>query len=294
MENVMVPREPTEEMLRAGVNAFQHAYSSADVLQDWRACYKAMLAAATAVEQEPVNDAYYLQDTRSMVGNDVLFWAKGGLGYTTDLREAQVFTKAQVDAHHKSRSTDVPWPKSYIDSKTRPAVDFQYIDQAEAAHPSPPADKQAAQAGEKSEGLYRKYYVRRLHDPAGKHKDCEYYVLDSMHDKYSADALEAYARCCLKEFPRLANYLFNMAGKVRTRFNYWMPNNEAELNQLRNRNALLEREFSATPLDIFEKCAVIGEDAMCACCWSDEANEAVNHVVGLIRAEALKVGAGGR
>lgn len=107
-----------------------------------------ILLAAAPVEQEPVNDSYYLQDSRSMVGNDVLFWAKRDLGYTTDLRNAQVFTKSQAEAHHKSRSTDLPWPKSYIDGKSRPSVDFQSINRAESTHPSPPADKQAAQEGE--------------------------------------------------------------------------------------------------------------------------------------------------
>ena len=42
---VLVPVEPTPEMLKAGVTAFQHAYSEADILSDWRACFKAMLAA---------------------------------------------------------------------------------------------------------------------------------------------------------------------------------------------------------------------------------------------------------
>lgn len=34
-----------------------------------------------------MNKLFYLQDSRSYVGNDVLWWAKGGgEGYTTDLR----------------------------------------------------------------------------------------------------------------------------------------------------------------------------------------------------------------
>ena len=75
---------------------------------------------------------FYLQDSRSYVGNDVLWWAKAGNGYTTDLSKAQVFTKDEAQQHHDARSTDIPWPKDYIDGKTRPAVDMQYLKRDEA------------------------------------------------------------------------------------------------------------------------------------------------------------------
>lgn len=77
-------------------------------------------------------DVFYLQDSRSYVGNDVLWWAKDGKGYTTDLRLAQTYTKAEAVALHEQRETDIPWPKTYIDAKTRPAVDMQYIKRDEA------------------------------------------------------------------------------------------------------------------------------------------------------------------
>jgi len=77
-------------------------------------------------------DEFYLQDSRSYVGNDVLFWAKDGKGYTTDMRLAHVYTKEQAVAKHRSRETDIPWPKAYIDVRTRPAVDMQYVKRAEA------------------------------------------------------------------------------------------------------------------------------------------------------------------
>lgn len=75
---------------------------------------------------------FYLQDSRSYVGNDVLWWAKDGEGYTTDLSKARVYTKEEAQRMHESRPTDIPWPKDYIDDKTRPAVDMQYIKRAEA------------------------------------------------------------------------------------------------------------------------------------------------------------------
>jgi hypothetical protein len=71
-------------------------------------------------------DQYYVQDRRSFVGNDMLFWALGG-GYTTDVSKAEVFTYQQAQNMQRSRDTDTPWPKNYIDRKTRPAVDSQYI-----------------------------------------------------------------------------------------------------------------------------------------------------------------------
>jgi hypothetical protein len=79
-----------------------------------------------------MSDLFYLQDSRSYVGNDVLWWAKEGKGYTTDLRLAHVYTKDEAVARHKWRETDIPWPKEYIDGKTRPAVDMQYIKRDEA------------------------------------------------------------------------------------------------------------------------------------------------------------------
>jgi hypothetical protein len=79
-----------------------------------------------------MSDLYYLQDSRSYVGNDVLWWAKDGKGYTTDLSKAHIFTKAEAVSRHESRGTDIPWPKEYIDGKTRPAVDMQYIKRDEA------------------------------------------------------------------------------------------------------------------------------------------------------------------
>jgi len=84
------------------------------------------------MESQNVSDLFYLQDSRSYVGNDMLFWALDGNGYTTDLRKAQVYTREQAQAMHDSRETDIPWPKAYIDAKTRPACDMQYVKRDEA------------------------------------------------------------------------------------------------------------------------------------------------------------------
>lgn len=72
-------------------------------------------------------ELFYMQDSRSYVGNDILFHAIDGRGYVTDLRKAQTFTKEKAMHMHAMRSTDIPWPKAYIDTRVRPAVDFQYV-----------------------------------------------------------------------------------------------------------------------------------------------------------------------
>lgn len=37
-----------------------------------------------------IKSEYYLQDKRQYVGNDMLWWAKDGAGYTTDVSKAAV------------------------------------------------------------------------------------------------------------------------------------------------------------------------------------------------------------
>lgn len=79
-----------------------------------------------------MSNEFYLQDSRNFVGNDMVFWRKDGGGYTTDMREAGVWSKDSAQAQHNMRDTDIPWPKSYIDGKSRPAVDMQYVRRDEA------------------------------------------------------------------------------------------------------------------------------------------------------------------
>lgn len=62
---------------------------------------------------------------------------------------------------------------------------------------------------DKNRGLYIKYEVQRLDDAAGKHNDCDFYVLDLVHDKFSKEALTAYANACESEYPELAKDIRN-------------------------------------------------------------------------------------
>ena len=63
---------------------------------------------------------------------------------------------------------------------------------------------------DKTKGLYGKYYVERINDKKGKHKNCQYFVLDLVHDKYAYPALIAYREACKEEYPQLADDLFKI------------------------------------------------------------------------------------
>ncbi|WP_219209180.1 hypothetical protein [Variovorax boronicumulans] len=97
-----------------------------------RELFKLALGAASAQPQANAADLWYLQDTRQFVGNDVLWWAKDGKGYTTDLSKAHVFGAAEAARQEAARGVDRAWPKAYIDAKARPAVDFQHINHVDA------------------------------------------------------------------------------------------------------------------------------------------------------------------
>jgi hypothetical protein len=60
---------------------------------------------------------------------------------------------------------------------------------------------------DKEKGLYGKYFVERKEDVKGKHRDCEFFVLDLNHDVFAPAALEAYATACHKKYPKLAGDL---------------------------------------------------------------------------------------
>ena len=53
-------------------------------------------------------------------------------------------------------------------------------------------------------GIYRKYEVRRLRDRKGKHKRCQFFVLDWVHDPFAIIAVRAYAKACMSKYPALA------------------------------------------------------------------------------------------
>lgn len=75
---------------------------------------------------------YYLQDSRSCVGTNMAWWAKGGKGYTCDLDKAEIYSEDKAVNLHNNRETDLPWPVEYIDERCRETVDCQHLNKDEA------------------------------------------------------------------------------------------------------------------------------------------------------------------
>jgi len=75
---------------------------------------------------------YYLQDSRGNVGENLMFWAPAGAGYTSNIDNAALFSEEAAFTQHESRHCDVPWPAEYVRARVRPVVDMQYISHAEA------------------------------------------------------------------------------------------------------------------------------------------------------------------
>lgn len=56
-------------------------------------------------------------------------------------------------------------------------------------------------------GIYEKFRVRRTDGSSGKgckHENCDYFVLDWVHDPFAIPAAMAYAAACEAEYPDLA------------------------------------------------------------------------------------------
>lgn len=68
---------------------------------------------------------FLLQDSRGNTGDRLMFWAKDGAGYTTNLDKAQRYTKEQATRQNECRETDLPWPLAYLVERLELAVDCQ-------------------------------------------------------------------------------------------------------------------------------------------------------------------------
>ncbi len=68
------------------------------------------------------DDLYYIQDTRTYVGNSVMWWRVGGNGYTSDLKYAW-----KVPATWRGRETDKLWLCADIDAGAQTHFDMQKL-----------------------------------------------------------------------------------------------------------------------------------------------------------------------
>lgn len=62
-------------------------------------------------------------------------------------------------------------------------------------------------------GIEARYLVKKIEDPAGKHDDCFFFVLDPKHDKHAQMAMVAYALSVQGENPVLAQELEEVADR---------------------------------------------------------------------------------
>lgn len=97
--------------------------------------------------------------------------------------------------------------------------------------------------GDKSRGLYQKFYVERTDGSSAmdeKHHGCDYFVMDMTHDKFAIAAVMAYADACEKEYPLLSA---DLRAKYRARSVVKMPRKSQSLR------AKLRRECAAQTVD---------------------------------------------
>jgi hypothetical protein len=67
---------------------------------------------------------YYVQDSRSHVGNCVSWWCPNGQGYTCDIDKAGTYTG---DHARTLRDTDVAWPVDVVLASAQRFVDWQRL-----------------------------------------------------------------------------------------------------------------------------------------------------------------------
>lgn len=72
-----------------------------------------------------MGNMFYIQDSRQYVGNNILFWAKGGNGYTCHVDEAQKYTEEEANRIHENRSSDVPLKVEDVERASTLQVDIQ-------------------------------------------------------------------------------------------------------------------------------------------------------------------------
>lgn len=70
---------------------------------------------------------FVLQDSRGNTGDRLMFWGKDGSGYTTNLDQAQRYTKDEATSQNESRESDLPWPLAYLVERAELAIDCQYL-----------------------------------------------------------------------------------------------------------------------------------------------------------------------
>lgn len=82
----------------------------------------AILADAPKPRHPPEAELFYLQHVSYLDGNAAVWLQEGCEGYTSDLRKAQLFTKAEAQAMAEGSTWTTLWPKAEIERLVRPTV----------------------------------------------------------------------------------------------------------------------------------------------------------------------------
>lgn len=81
-------------------------------------------------------DQFYMQDSRSLLGTNVMFHRKNGCGYGTNLDDLEVYTLEDAQRDHNFRETDIPLLKSLVDELSIMAVDHQVLPKSDTIDPN--------------------------------------------------------------------------------------------------------------------------------------------------------------
>lgn len=73
------------------------------------------LAIALAIPKR-IPDLYYIRTT-GYSGNSLMWWREGSKGYTTDLKQAGLYSKEEAEGICRSRNTDVAYKVSTVMAK---------------------------------------------------------------------------------------------------------------------------------------------------------------------------------
>ena len=74
---------------------------------------------------DKVKKRFYIQDSRNYVGNSMVWWRRGNVGYTTNIDEAGIYSEEEAIQMHQNRESDMMWPVEFINTIIERHVDVQ-------------------------------------------------------------------------------------------------------------------------------------------------------------------------
>jgi hypothetical protein len=70
---------------------------------------------------------YCIQDTRSYIGDSVVWWRVGGRGYTYDIDQAWIVGESEARRIESIRGTDKAWPVELVEASIVRSVDISLL-----------------------------------------------------------------------------------------------------------------------------------------------------------------------